>query len=57
MFGQFVKTNGVHHYSGRFNSRGKRGMSKMHKGLNSSPEAVKKAFKLIEEERKLIGRV
>jgi hypothetical protein len=52
MFGRFVKTSGVHHYSGRFNSRGKRGMSKMHKGLKSDGAAVSAAFYQIECERK-----
>lgn len=37
---------GVHHYNGKRNSRGKRNMSKVHKGLNSGN--VEQAFKDVE---------
>lgn len=36
-----------HYYNGSSNSRGKRGLSKLHKGINSGN--VEKAFKEVEE--------
>jgi len=46
------KTRGAHGYSGRFNSRGRRTMSKIHKSLPLNDIDISKVFDKIEEERK-----
>lgn len=45
------RCRGAHYYNGRFSSRGKRALSKIHKGMPECGD-VKAAFERVELERK-----
>lgn len=46
---RYSKTRGAHYYQGRQNSRAKRLMSKLHKGLDTGN--VQKAFEKLDKEK------
>ena len=49
-----VRGGGVHPYNGKNNGRGSRASSKIYKGIRYSKRKLKRAFEMIDREKKII---